>query len=285
VELNFTGRKETLYFNLDVDNRRVIQNVPVTSLEGTGVTQKIHFNIPIGDYGKAKFNLDYTYSLSTNTTLGPVSLSNSAPVLVLNTSQRRGIATEPITYTIPHPLVGDIVSTNAKMRAGFPNREQDKNQCFPAAIQNSLVYLNTNFNLNLHPIYLDIRTIDEMIGYESNVGCKIPLGMTQESMLKQGMDDLNYPLNTEQTRSVGVAMAGVRNGYDVEIVYWGHIACVLGIDDLGGGRYAIHVAHDLYQDREGGLVNETWIHDTNLNIVFGNGWSRTFRHFLIQFPK
>jgi hypothetical protein len=60
---------------------------------------------------------------------------------------------------------------------------------------------------------------------------------------------------------------------------------VLGIDDLGGERYAVHVAHDLDQGQEGGLVNETWIHDTNLNLMFGNGWSHTFLRFLIQSPK
>ena len=285
VELNFTGRTEVLYFNLDVDNQRVIQNVPVTSLEGTGVTQKIYFNIPIGDYGKPKFNLDYAYSLTTNIFSGALSLTSSAPVLVLNTCQNRAIATEPIAYVVPHPLVGEFVFISAEMRAGFPNREAEKNQCLPSALHNSLTYLNTNFNLNLDPHLLDLQTINDLVGYQHNVGINIPRGKTWVEHLKEGLDAMNYPLKTEETRSVGVAMAGVRNGYDVEAEYCGHIACVLGIDDLGGGRYAIHVAHDLFQGGAGGLVNETWIHDTNLNLVFGNTWSHTFKRFLIQSPE
>jgi hypothetical protein len=285
VELTFTGRTEILYFNLDVDNQRVIQNMPVTSLEGTGVTQTIHFNFPISDYGKPKFNLDYAFSLTTSISFGPLTFSNSAPVLVLNTCQGRNIATDPLIYVSPQPLVGDMVITSAEMPAGFPNRETEKNQCLPSALHNSLTYLNTNFNLNLDPALLDIETINGLVGYQHNVGCDIPRGLTWVEHLKEGLDDLDYPLITEETQSVAAAMVAVRNGHDVEAEYCGHIACVLDIDDLGDGRYAIHVTHDLFQGGAGGLVNETWIHDTNLNLVSGNFWSHTFKRFLIQYPK
>jgi hypothetical protein len=93
--------------------------------------------------------------------------------------------------------------------------------------------------------------------------------------------------------NAAVALEAVAGGHDVEIRMTGHVACVVGVTEPGGGRYTLTLAHDLRQsagpvetdEDEGGNELEVVTLDTNTGKLTGTGWSRDFVQFIIERPE
>ena len=90
-----------------------------------------------------------------------------------------------------------------------------------------------------------------------------------------------YPVMTTTTTSFAAILQAVKDGKDVELELKGHTVSVVGMADLGGGKYSIDIAHDAKQaDKTGGLVTETiqW----NGTTWSGAKWLKGFNYAVIE---
>lgn len=297
ADLTFKGAPDLSYFNLNVDNTWVVQNMPVTSYNPTGSWQTLRFNIPLtASYGQAKQFADVAYGLTTNmlpvsTNPAPPTLGlavTNAPVAPYPTRQATGGQGEPLNYRAPVPLVGGPVVSNATGRPVFPNRPQGTNECAPAAVLNSLEYLNRLYSLNLSTQLLSMATIKEAIGWDSSGA---PVGFLWWNSWVDNkveyMEEHNIPIETVETTDPRVAMEALRMNHDLELRIHGHVACVREIKEHGNGMFTLTLSHDTVQGVDGvGEITEQVTFDADAGYISGDaGWGAYFDKFVIERPK
>ena len=159
VNFTFTGQDPIMYFNLAANGSWQVQNIPVLSIEGEGVNQSISFAFDLGvPSGTTVTSLNYGYTF-TNTTLGSMPAeTGTAAVFDQEVVIDSGVAGEAIPPVQPaNPLVGGAVVGGVKhAHANFPNQDCGKAECVPAAVSNSLKFLNKKHNMGLNDNDLSI---------------------------------------------------------------------------------------------------------------------------------
>jgi len=60
---------------------------------------------------------------------------------------------------------------------------------------------------------------------------------------------------------------------------------VVGITELGGGRYALTLSHAILQGSDGGTILETATLDTSTGKLTGSLWSGDFNDIIIERPE
>ena len=83
---------------------------------------------------------------------------------------------------------------------------------------------------------------------------------------------------------IGQVIAEIDACEDIEAEIGGHTVTVVGMANLGGGRYSVTIQHDSSQSNVGGLVTETGIWDTNTGSWSGAlaGWG--LNYFVVESP-
>ena len=292
VELTFEGSDDILYFNLVVNGNWQIQNVPVLSLKGTG-PQSQRFSFDLGNnVGVDVTAINYALNLTTYTLASAPSGSTPATVgddqIVLFSGGRD--VSLPVAPAPAVPLVGgQAVNNEQHKNENFPNQECGNNECAPTAVSNSLQFLNDKHNLGMNPDDIDIETMKDATGWAPD-GCFI-WGPNAFPALKDAYMKANgYPITTRvfQPNQIGALIAEIDDDQDIEAELDGHTVCVVGITDLGGGRYSVTVASDVDQDDpnggagEEGIETGTW--NTNTGTWEGGFGGYGLNYFVVECP-
>jgi hypothetical protein len=287
VNLTLPPSDDIRYVNVTYNDEWVIENVPIESgLTSDGV-DKVSLSFPMETDGGPVFTGNTGFSISTN-------LATTAPLstnLTFFGTTRQVIGSGevgiPLTYRPPKRLVGGLALRTAQARPDFPNREQRNNECAPAAILNSLHYLDSVFGLKMGETNINLQSLKDAMRW-TPAGAPVgpdPLHPDWTKAKSQLMLDRNLPIVTEVTTNALLALAAVRSMYDVEIRMEGHVACVVRVTELGNGRYALTLAHDIFQGNDGGNVREAVILDTKTGQISGTSWGAKFATFVIERPR
>ncbi len=280
--LGYERAHTTLYLNLAVDKRWVVRNVPVPPS-----TERAHWTFGF-DLGVAKgtdvTTLEYAYKLTSNVlTTMPGDFKRASVtdrLVVVAPGFQEGT---PILQDPPDAEFGDSVADSAFHEGEFPNTGASLNECVPAAVSNSLKFLNAKYKLGLTEEEMSIPTMREATGWDPK-GCGYEWYKTKD----QYMQDRGYGVTTRQITDFDEIIKEIKAGQDVELCGDWHCAAVVGIARLANGKYVLYVAHDTAQDEKGGEITEkiiydpeTWKFEGSPGFFDGSGFS----YFVVECPK
>lgn len=239
VDLTHDGSFDVLFFNLAVDGRWVIQNVPVLSFAVAGGEQTLTFDFDLGvNDGTDVTQLEYAFDLATTMATAAPTDYSTASVSDLNVVISGGAGTETGTGWVgttynddgllpgdpPEKEVGGEVVDKAVREGENPadyvgddhspkyNQDCGKGECVPTAVSNSLKWLRDK---NSDLVYPEDPTIEKMKGAcgfrGSDWGCPPWSGtfygqgeLTAWQILKDAyMREQKYPITTMWDHNLG----------------------------------------------------------------------------------
>lgn len=326
VDLTFTGSTDILYFNLAINGTWQVQNIPVLSIEGSGVSQAMRYCFDLGVApGTDVTTLNYDYTLTTTTQASMPGGSYPASVQDRSVIMYSGVAGVDIPPLLaPAPLVGGEAKGGGCVHPNLPNQECGKDECVPAAVSNSLQFLNTKYKLGIAAGDITINKMKQATNWGSKTMASAP-GPGVDRVLspypaskpdpwtKKGcwidhdnnaaageknawwedkdayMKAHNLPITTTKVTSMAEIYKEVCRCQDVELMGDWHAAAIVGITPLAGGKYSIDVAHDTKQGQAGGTEKPQSIkYDPATNKFSGSpGFfdGSTFRYGISECPE
>jgi hypothetical protein len=292
VDLFFVGQEPIMYFNLAVNGEWQIQNIPVLSSQGVDVDQIMTYYFDLGnEVGEIVTGITYGYEFTEDIIqLKPDELY-TAPVegdiVIMYGGEQPGTMPE---LEEAKPLVGSkATSTQKHAHKDFPNQECGKKECVPAAVSNSLKFLNTKFKLGLTDSQTSIETMKKATKWNNGA----PLNWWEKK--KKYMEDNKYPIKTRKITNMDKLIKEIDSGQDVEIREWwkdkngkfcGHCSCLVGITKLKDGNYSLDVADDRKQGKSGGTKIATYIYNPKTKKLYQKGWGHSnFTCAIVECPK
>jgi len=276
ADVTFVGSPNTQYLNLSIGSLWVIQNMPVLTTRGIGVPQTQRFWFFIGPRGVPITSVDYGMTL-TPAVSGQPATTSTVPVTTYLINIQSGFAGGPPGGGIPPSATvqvgGNVANPDPPKHENFPNQECPYNYCVPAAVSNSLQWLNTKNSLGMPANKISIPGMATAFGTTA-------AGTIRNTIYQDKKDHCkNNKLPVTTHKATGKQMAQVakeiKNGQDVELlVTWagtnrGHCVAVTGMTDLGNGKYTLLITHDDDQGVPGGTVDENATYDSNTNTWGG----------------
>lgn len=266
VVLTHDGSSQILYFNLAVNSVWVIQNVPIMSFRGPGVSQEVTLWFDLGvPTGTDVTQLQYVFDLTTNvsntmptTTLtgegGTATVSDRSVTIYSGRVGGSGITPKEAENETGGEVVS-FASHEGNFEGGDYNQNCGKWECTPTAVSNSLKWLKDKHDLT----YPEDPTIESMKGATDwDDGCGFDWWMIKAYY----MNERKYPITTTITNDLDAVIDAIAAGKDVELNGdWysdseydgGHTAMVVGMAKVnvdGATKYVIWVAHDTDQDKD-----------------------------------
>lgn len=293
ARVNYVGTPDVMYFNLNVENNWVIQNVPLLPIMGLGMLNSVNISFDLGvpdgtDVGLVNmgWSIDFTEQTSEPPFSGPVIVF---PLDVNGWSGRLLYPYYPEPPWLPICPKIDEVFPGYFVGPYYRNQECGPSECVPAAVSNSLSYINSKDGEPPPGKLWDIENMKDATDWSPPVIDEDPESPTYGEVLVDGgcpqgwadtkdayMQSGGYNINTEQYphpdnmhhaatfAECDAAMQAVADGKDVEINGGHHTAMVVGISKItnadGSTGYAIQVVHDVNQGSQGGCQAETIIY-------------------------
>jgi hypothetical protein len=285
VDLTFTGQDPIMYFNLAVNGSWQVQNIPVLSIEGNGVVQTMSYSFSLGSSpGTNVTSLNYDYGFTSSVLAIMPGGSTTASVGDEQVVMASGISSAtPPSLPTAGPLVGGQAAANEKhSHQNFPNQEVGVNECVPGAVSNSLQFLNDKHNMGLDPEDITITKMKEATKWGTK-GCSVDFWKYKDAYMKAN----DMGITTRIFTDFSLLAAEIDDGQDVELVGGWHAAAVVGITDLGNGKYDIDIAHDREQGTAGGTKTETITYDPTTGKFSGSpGFfdGSIFRYAVVECP-
>ncbi|MCX6251852.1 MAG: hypothetical protein NTX61_14010 [Bacteroidetes bacterium] len=276
ADLTFTGSSDLLYFNLSVDTGWVIENMPVLTLNGVGISQTQRFWFPIGPDGVEVFSVHYGFTLTSflagrPSLTGTASVSQDYVVIYMGSGSGSGGGGKKSDSAIKQ--VGGAPDEPTEINENFQNQEAGEGECVPTAISNSLQWLNTKYNLDMDPADMSISSLKAGTGWNPTTKrCPRPEWVkNKKDYINQNKNILNkvqtdYRANgSEYIKHVGEE---IHKGQDIEMdILWNdlkdaHVVCVVGWAHLKNGKYLLVISHDSDQKDPGaGCKTESGLYD------------------------
>lgn len=295
LDLTFSGSEDVQYLNLSVNGSWQAQNVPLLSVGGTSGPKTLNVMFDLGTpRGMPVGNISYGYTITKQPQYAvPLSAGGA---LVGDREFELYSGTEPESIAgPPEPASankGEKATKSAAHSKPFPNQECGKNECVPAAVSNSLQFLNSQHSLGMDAGAIDIGDMKSATGWTAP-GC----GWTWYNNKAAWMAEKKLPIKTTaKTAAAGINMDDVvndiQNGNDVELVAkspkgGGHCVAVTGCTKNADGTYSVTISHDTDQtDNSKGTTTETVTYDPATGKFTGgslNGWS--LHHVVTESPK
>jgi hypothetical protein len=293
VKLYFVGQEPIMYFNLVVNGAWQVQNIPVLSSEGTDVDQVMTYYFDLGcDVGDIITSVTFGYDFTDDIlTVMPPELY-TAPVANDIVILSAGADGQMPPLAGAKPLVGArAAEANKHAHSNFPNQECGSKECVPAAVSNSLKFLNTKHKLGLTDAQTSIATAKTAVGFIAGRGS--PLDTWWETK-KKYMKDNNYPIITRKITDISKLAAEIDAGQDVEITEsWvvggkrtGHTTALKGITKLADGNYSLEIIDDRKQGEAGGIDSpRTYIYNPATGNFTEAGFGDTkFEYATVECP-
>ena len=323
VDLTYTGSASIMYLNVAVNGSWQIQNIPVLSQEGVGVTHTKNYSFDLGvTSGTSVTGLTYDYSLTTSTMLTMPTGSNSAVVGDRTFTMSSGVNGTTATLTSAAQLIGHMVIGAAHVNSGFPNQDCGVDECVPTAVSNSLQFLNAKKNLGIDAGKITIDKMKEAVNWgtktvASTPGAKIDrilnpyllkddphectgAWITHDATAAEGeknawwqdkdayMKANGLPITTKIITNLGDLAAELDDDQDVELQGDWHTAAIVGLTEFTNGCFAIDVAHDTKQGTLGGTMVQTIIYCPTTGKFIGSpGFfdGSVFRYAIVECPE
>jgi hypothetical protein len=304
AHVSFIGSADIEYLNLISNGSWTIQNLPVLSVEGVGVAQEQDFWFQLGvSTGTPVTSITCGIQIVPRTMDTPPTQDTVAPVNGEDYIVNSGGVDVKLPTAVPTaaPIVGGAVADPIQhINPNFPNQACGLGECAPAAVSNSMQWLNDRYNLG---IQADQMTIAKM-KTATNWGEKLPgvsgcwilpdKGRAEGQQNAWWQDKDLYmkdkahgmPITTTMVlpKDIGKIAGYIDEHQDVEMTVGGHTVAVVGIADLGGGKYEVTFQHDKTQGVGGvhELVKETAIWDSKTwsGALAGYG----FNYFVVECP-
>jgi hypothetical protein len=287
LDFTYFGRPEMMYLNVTVNGSWQVQNIPVLSREGDWVEQTLTYSFDLGtprgtDVCDVTCGYDFTsYPLATMPPEDRTAFVDDRYIEIDS-----GVDGYPIPALAPADALvgGKAVAPKKAGHKNFPNQECGKQECAPAAVSNSLQFLNNKHKLGMPPNKITIEEMKKATGFVAGRGCPVNLW----ELKKKYMQKNGYPITTRKITDLSKLAAEIKDGQDVELVGGWHMAAVVSITALDDGKYAIEVAHDTNQGNPGGTKTETITYDPKTKRFKGspgffNG--SIFRYAVVECPK
>jgi hypothetical protein len=274
-------RSTTLqYLNFSINGSWQIQNVPVTAIPGFG-DEALTFDFLLSG-GTPVTSATFGFTLTDGLSAQPVE-NSFTPIgfddLIFDSG--KGGATASVGT--PAPLIGGAVVDSGKVSGNFPNQDVGKGECGPGAVSNSLQYLNARWALGLKDGDISIDTMKTATGWKPDTLNSIGWENTKNAYMKKN----GLPITTTSTFDPKEVIKALNAGQDVEIDGKVHIAAVVAMKDLGGGKYQVDVAHDTKQGEAGGTEIQSGTYDSTTGLFKNIKWldgKGTDHGFIIECP-
>lgn len=291
-DVSFDWHGIPLYFNLNLNGHWVVQNVLLFSGENPGQLQSIRANFPLPIPPGEAFPIgQVAFSLTPGQSGPPVNFSPQ-PFIPMQYEIYSGFEGDNMTIGPPEPLVGCLVQDPPAAHANFPNQECGPLECVPAAVSNSLKFLNAKHSMGLADGDLGIDKMKGATSWRKDIGSPhATWPKTKDkycNLQKAGSSGAQIPVTTRRlgNHQLDTIEAEIRAGQDVEISTDSHCMALVGIASCEDG-YTIQVAHDTKQGKGGGTVTETGtVSKTSRKISgipFVNG--QVVRYIVVECPK
>jgi hypothetical protein len=304
INVSFYGSANIQYLNLESMGIWSIQNIPVLSLEGDGIEQTQSFWFPLNvPTGTQVTTITYGYALTPTVLSIPPVEDKSAPVsddeyVVYNGGE------DVVLHTIPPaaaPVVGAAVADPKQhKKKNVPNQDAGENECAPTAVSNSMQFLNDEHKLGMDPSELTIEKMKVATKWKvppRTKACYIWHDDTRPEGHRNAwwedkdayMKAKKLPITTKRVMPNDISKIAdeIDACQDIEAELNGHTVTVVGIADLGGGKYSVTVKHDKKQGPagNGGLTTETGIWDSNTGKWSGALTGYGLNYFVVECPE
>lgn len=310
IDLDYTGYSQVMYFNVAVNGNWCVQNMPLLSREGLGVSTSAFYTFNLGfPRGQDVPSLSYDYAITSD--VQPVMPSGSqyaavGPATVNLSGGFRDTVMGLLAVAPALRVGGAVVAGTAHKHSGFPNQECGSMECVPAAVSNSLQFLNKKKNLHMDPNSITIAKMKVATKWEAT-GCwtrpdpNRPAGQRNAWWQDKNlyMQDPNHPLpiTTRQIDFENATEAQRRDrleelgremdaNQDIEFNMPGHTAALIEIVKHVDGKYKLTIAHDIKQGQAGGTKEEELAYDPATNRFTGVfGTNSEFLYAVIECPE
>ena len=259
ASITFDGKVNIQYFNLVRDGSWVIENAPIISIEGAGVSQSLSINFGLGNTpGDPVTSMIAAYALTDT----PIDLlpGNNTPFTV---SERQitvgGIAGAPF---VPGPAVSFLqpfidpgwLPVDWAVNPGMVNQEVGVDECVPGAFSNSLKWLDARSKYVTIPD--DKKTIDalkKVVDWKAATG-----GATNTGIRKKGPAYNQYGVVTKEigAKDIDGLLAELKHPEDIEVNGANHMAVLTCVIKHANGKATLCVTHDTAQGKAGGLQTQ-----------------------------
>lgn len=289
VELFYVGQEPFLYFNLAVNGAWQIQNIPVLSGRGVDVDQVMTYYFDLGnEVGEVVTEITYGYALTEDILLSMPPETHTAIAADDYIVMSSGFGGEMPDLTEAQPLVGGKISSTKKhAHKDFPNQECGEKECAPAAVSNSLKFLNEKYKLGLTDAQTSIAEMKKATKW--NNGCALDFWEDK----KKYMEDKNYPITTRKMTNMDDIIKELDAGQDIEIIEsWNnrnsaHATCLIGATKLENGNYSLEVVDDTQQGVEPGGTNNprSYKYNPKTKEIDEAGFKSVFEYAIVECPK
>ncbi len=243
VKVPYVGSAGVLYFNLAVNGAWQVRNMPVLSPRGAGVRQADRFyfdlEVPTGtDVPSLYYAWELTHAVRTEMPAG----ATFAIMADECSSYSKSSGTQGQNMDLQDAggvLDGRQVVGQPATQTDFPNQECGENECVPAAISNSIQWLNKKYNLGIPPEDTTIEKMKEVAKWDKELGgCDDNWPQRKQDWMKKK----GYKVTTTPVPRFNIASVyeSIKKGCDVEVQINHHCAAVTGIQKLA--------ADDQYDD-------------------------------------
>jgi len=294
VDLLYVGQEPIMYFNLAVNGEWQIQNIPVLSAQGVDVDQYMTYYFDLGnEVGEEVTGVTYGYEFTDDVIQSKPEEQFTAPVEDDYIKMSAGSEGEMPDLSGAKKLVGAKADdTKKQAHKNFPNQDCGEKECAPAAVSNSLKFLNQKHKLGLTDAQTSIATMKNAVGFKTGKGS--PLDTWWEKK-KKYMEDNDYPITTRKITDVSKLGDEIAAGQDVEIQEsWikngtrtGHTTALTGITKLKDGNYSMDIVDDRKQGEAGGTNKpHTYIYNPKTGKISEAGFADTkFEYAVVECPK
>jgi len=288
IEIWLPGSNQLYYVNFSVNGEWKIVNAPVLGNVGRE-SERYFIPFHMGDFGRPVDWINYGFKMTTEPQVAMPPSTGQVAVLpdlrILNSGEYDfGLGPMPAEA----PPGGAVGGAPAVQSALFPNREQGLSECAPAALVNSLDFLNGRFNLGMNSNAISLDKIKAVIHWKTNGAPVGPNPQRPDWALykKLYLEREKLPVTTTFSRDPLEALAALNQNCDVELRMNGHVACLRAAIPLANGTYQLVIAHDVQQGKEGGTILEPMLYDPATGALTGPIWAvdRELGTFVIECP-
>ncbi|UCH78835.1 MAG: hypothetical protein JSU81_02475 [Candidatus Coatesbacteria bacterium] len=271
-------------FNLAVNSRWVIQNVPVLfDPQGGGkiISYTYYFDLDV-PYGTDVTELEYAFDLTPDVRATMPDDLRKGSVADRSFIMSSGVKGEKLVIGSPPEVEkGAMTEYWGHLGVDFPNQDCGPMECVPAAVSNSLHFLNAKFNLGMPESQMDIISMKQATGWDN--------GCTGDWPEKKGewTGTHNYPITTRTETDLFKILDEMKRGQDIEARSTRHCAVLVAIGRMANGKWVLYVAHDTKQGVEGGSSIDKVIYDPTTGQYEGAPGFHGLppRPFVIECPK
>jgi hypothetical protein len=326
ADITFMGAENIQYLNISVNGSWQVRNVPVLSREGVGVAQTMTYCFDLGvPPGQDLTSVEYGFTLTETIFAAAPPTTGTAVVFDRDVVIHSGAAGDPIPPLQPaHALIADeAVEPVVHAHADFPNQECGPQECIPAAVSNSMKFLNDKHGLGLDEADISIEHMKTATNWGTKTVASAP-GPGVDRVIDPYPEDLpdpysvdgawwrhddnaaageknawwedkqtymennNIPVTTRKITDIAAIAVEIDAGQDVELQGDWHTAAIVGITENEDGTYSIDIAHDTEQGNEGGTVTETITYDPATGEFTGSpGFfdGSSFQYAVVECPE